>query len=448
MKRWPLRWKIALYAAVLGVFSTLAGAVTTWLIMHYWEVARFDRRLNTDAQELFRDIHNFAGGGAGQGNMFGDNLVPLALRNRLIEVRGADGDLLYHSPMLLTSVNDDGNEAIHTRTLAGERVRMGTFRENGLTAYVGADAREVDQIGGDILLGMLGAIPTVLIVVVLGGRWIARQALAPIDAIRQAAGEISVEHLDQRLPVPAASDEIAGLIGVLNSMLDRLQRSFEQSMRFSAEASHQLKTPLSVMRADIEALLTDPNTPGEQQERVEQLLHQTHQLTSIAEKLLLLARADAGRLELQRKPFNLSDLLDGVCDDARALADPHRLTVEAKMPPQILMEGDRPSVALILQNLVENAVKYNRPDGFICIEAEPTNGQVKVIVRNTGEPIPPDRIPHIFERFYRARIDGRIPGPGLGLSLASELTKAHGGSLDLVRSDSQWTEFRLLLKRM
>jgi signal transduction histidine kinase len=325
---------------------------------------------------------------------------------------------------------------------------MGTFHENGLTAYIGAAAREVNQIGRDIIFGMLGAIPTVLIVVVLGGRWIARQALAPVDAIRQAAAGISVENLDQRLPVPAASDEIAGLIGVLNSMLDRLQRSFEQSVRFSAEASHQLKTPLSVMRADIEALLTDPNTPHEQQERAEELLHQTHQLTSISEKLLLLARADAGRLELQRKPFNLSDLLDGVCDDARALAEPHRLTVEAKMPPQIEMEGDRRSVALILQNLVENAVKYNRPDGFICIEAEATNGQVRVTVRNTGEPIPPDRVPHIFERFYRARVDGRIPGPGLGLSLACELTKAHGGSLELVRSDTEWTEFQLLLKRV
>jgi signal transduction histidine kinase len=231
-------------------------------------------------------------------------------------------------------------------------------------------------------------------------------------------------------------------------MLDRLQRSFEQSMRFSAEASHQLKTPLSVMRADIEALLTDPNTPREQQERAEELLHQTHQLTSIAEKLLLLARADAGRLELQRKPFDLSELLDGVCDDARALAEPNGLTVDAKLPPEILMEGDRRSVALILQNLIENAVKYNRPEGVICIEAEATNGQVRVTVRNTGEPIPPDRVPHIFERFYRARVDGRIPGPGLGLSLASELTKAHGGSLDLVRSDAEWTEFRLLLKRL
>ena len=120
---------------------------------------------------------------------------------------------------------------------------------------MGADARAVNQIGRDILLGMVGAIPTVLIVVILGGFWVARKAVRPVDAIRQAAAGISLQNLDKRFPVPAVDDEIAGLIDVLNAMLNRLQASFEQSVRFSAEASHQLKTPLAVLRADVEAML-------------------------------------------------------------------------------------------------------------------------------------------------------------------------------------------------
>ena len=161
----------------------------------------------------------------------------------------------------------------------------------------------------------------------------------------------------------------------------------------------------------------------------------------------LLARADAGRVDLHREEFDLSELLEGVCDDLRALAEPHSLTVEAALPPHLPVMADRRAVGLIIQNLVENAIKYNEPEGCICINARASNGQAEVTVKNNGEPIPPERAPHIFERFYRGRSDGRISGHGLGLSIASELTKAHGGELELARSDSEWTEFRLRLPR-
>jgi signal transduction histidine kinase len=345
MKRWPLRWKLALYAATLAVIATIAGAVTTWIVI-----------LSTDAE-----------------------------------------------------------------------------------------MRHVSRIEWDILLGMLGAIPTVLIVIAIGGRWVAKQALAPVEAITQAASRVSVHNLDQRLPVPQTADEIAELVRVLNATLDRLQRSFEQSVRFSAEASHHLKTPISVLRAGIEEILTDPETPAKQQTRADALLHQIHQLTSVAENLLLLARADAGRLELHREQFDLSEVLRGICEDASAMAEAEGLEVEAKLPPELPVAGDRRAISLIVQNLLENAIKYNEPEGCICIYAEAIDGEAEVIVKNNGEPIPPERTPHIFERFYRGRTDARIPGQGLGLAVASELAKAHGGGLDLVGSDREWTEFRLLL---
>ena len=345
MKRWPLRWKLALYAATLAVIATIAGALTTWSII-----------LATDAE-----------------------------------------------------------------------------------------MRHVNRIGWDILLGMLGAIPTVLVVIAIGGRWVARQALGPVEKISQAASRITLQNLDQRLPVPPTSDEIAELVAVMNATLDRLQRSFEQSVRFSAEASHHLKTPISVLRVGIEEILTDPETPAKQQARAGALLHQVHQLTSIAENLLLLARADAGRLQLHREPFDLSEVLRGMCEDASAVAEAEGLEVEANLPPQLPVVGDRGAISLIVQNLLENAIKYNQPDGCICIYAKAINGAAEVIVKNNGEPIPPERAPHIFERFYRGRTDARIPGQGLGLAVACELAKAHSGELDLVRSDGEWTEFRVLL---
>jgi len=267
-----------------------------------------------------------------------------------------------------------------------------------------------------------------------------------VEKISQAAASrITVQNLDQRLPMPTASDEIAELIGVMNQTLDRLQRSFEQSVRFSAEASHHLKTPISVLRAGIEEILTDPDTPAKQQTRADALLHQVHQLTSIAENLLLLARADAGRLELHHQPFDLSEVLRGMWEDASVMAEAEGLEVETKLPPELPVVGDRRAISLIVQNLLENAIKYNQTDGCICIYARAVDGEAEVIVRNNGEPIAAERTPHIFERFYRGRSDARIPGQGLGLAVAGELAKAHQARLELVRSDHEWTEFRLLL---
>jgi signal transduction histidine kinase len=445
MKRWPLRWKLALYAATLAVVATIAGAATTWIIMRYWELRAFDQRLALDARELFRDVENFEGGGLANSRVFQEKFVPLALKDRFIEIRGAGGELIYRSPNVPATGMADGLEKLHTRKLDGHRVRMGTFRWDSLTLSVGADMKEINVIGWDIVLGMFGAIPTVLIVITIGGRWVAKQALAPVEKISQAASRISVHNLDQRLPVPPTADEIAELIAVMNGTLDRLQRSFEQSVRFSAEASHHLKTPISVLRAGIEEILTDPDTPAKQQTRADALLHQVHQLTSIAENLLTLARADAGRLDLDCERFDLSEVLRGMCEDASVMAEGEGLEVEAKLPDQLPVVADRRAISLIVQNLLENAIKYNEPDGCVCIYAQAFGGTAEVSVKNNGEPIPPERAPHIFERFYRGRTDARISGQGLGLSIACELAKAHGGRLELVRSDSEWTEFKLTL---
>ena len=444
MKRWPLRWKLAFYAAALAVVATLAGAATTWSVMRYSEIAAFDRRLATQADELFRDMENFEGGFANNRRAIKEIFVPLALRGRMIEIHGPDDELLYLSPNLRQPMLADGIDKFHTRKINGRSVRVGAFHKGGLRLHVGADMSEINQIARDIVLGMFAAIPTVLMVIVVGGRWVARQALAPVEAIRQAAAGITVQNLDQRLPVPPANDEIAGLIAVLNATFDRLQRSFEQSVRFSADASHQLKTPISVLRAGIEEILTDPESPPKQQARAEELLHQTHQLTSVAENLLLLARADAGRLELRCKEFDLREVLDGVLDDVSAVAEPRNITLEADVPEHLPLVADRWSVAVIAENLVGNAVK-NVPGGRIRVVARLVNGNVEVTVANKGAPIPHEQAPHIFERFFRARGDGRASGHGLGLSIAHALTKAQGGELELVRSDEEWTEFRLRL---
>lgn len=445
MRKWPLRWKVALYSALLAIVATIAGAIITWTVMRYKEIAAFDRRLTLDAHEFFRDVANFNGSSANNWRIIKYDFVPLALRNRLVEVSDAQGHALYLSPGLTESLSDDGIKEFHTRMIGGRSIRMGEFSEHGLTLRVGADLKEINQIGRDILFAMFAAIPVVLLVVVTGGRWVASRALAPVEEIRKAAAQITAQRLDRRLPVPPTGDEIAGLIEVLNTAFERLERSFQQTVRFSADASHHLKTPIAVLRAGVEEILADPECSANTQTTAEGLLHRIHQLNSVADNLLLLARADAGRLELHKSAFDLGELLEGVLDDARALAEPLDLTVEAEVPEHLPLTADRVFVGMIAQNLLENAIKYNARGGRIRVAARAVNGSVELTVGNTGEGIPKDRASHLFERFYRARGDERVAGSGLGLSTARELARAHGGEVSLLRSDATWTELSVRL---
>ena len=446
MRDWPLRWKVALYSASLALAATLGGAITTWFVLRHAEIAAFDRRLTTDAQEFFRDVEHFEKGG--KNNLFKEIFVPLSLRNHLVEVTDTSGTVLYRSPRLRQPFPRDGIKKFHNHKIDGQNIRLAEFSESGLTLRAGDDLKEINQTGHDILLAMLGAIPTVLLVTLIGSAWVASKAIAPVEEIRQAAKRITAQRLDQRLPVPPSKDEIAGLIEVLNATFERLQRSFEQSVRFSADASHHLKTPIAVLRAGVEEIVADVQCSESTQERAEGLLHRIHHLSSVVDNLLLLSRADAGRLELLKAEFNLSEVLEGVLDDALALAEPLDLKVEADVPKHLPLKADRTFVAMIAQNLVENAVKYNTPGGRIRVEARAVNGAVEMTIGNTGQGIPKDRTGQLFERFYRVRGGERVPGHGLGLSTARELARAHGGDVELVRSDGSWTEMRVRLPKV
>jgi signal transduction histidine kinase len=445
MRNWPLRWKVAIYSASLAVAATIGGAVTTWFVLHDAEIAAFDRRLTTDAQEFFRDVEHFEGGLTNNRQVFKEIFLPLSLRKHLVEVSDANGTVLYLSPRLRQPFPRDGIKEFHNHNIEGKNIRLAEFSENGLTLRAGDDLKAINQIGRDILLAMLGAIPTVLLVTLVGSAWVASKAIAPVEEIRQAAKTITAQRLDQRLPVPPTKDEIAGLIEVLNATFERLQRSFEQSVRFSADASHHLKTPIAVLRAGIEEVVADVDCSESTQARAEALLHRIHHLSSVVDNLLLLSRADAGRLDLSKAEFDLGEVLEGVLDDALTLAEPFDLRVEADVPKHLLLTADRTFVAMIAQNLVENAVKYNTPGGRIRVQARAVNGAVEMTIGNTGDGIPTDRTSQLFERFYRVRGDERVPGHGLGLSTARELARAHGGDVELVRSDGNWTEMRARL---
>ena len=251
--------------------------------------------------------------------------------------------------------------------------------------------------------------------------------------------------------IGAGAALLLGAFGASNLLARRLSKPVEilaeeseRSARFSADASHQLKTPVAVLRAGLEELLSHQHFTAEECTEISALIHQTYRLSSLIGDLLLLSRMDAGRLNIELKEVDLRLLLETCLDDLSALPDSAAVGIEVDLGADLAILGDKGYAAIILQNLLENARKYNRPGGRIRVAARKVDaGAVVVSIGNTGPAIPLEAQAHIFERFHRARIGEDVPGYGLGLNLARELARLHQGGLRLVTSAGDWTEFEV-----
>ena len=312
-------------------------------------------------------------------------------------------------------------------------------------------ATNLDELDADLrhLRGRyLAALPLILLVVGAGAWWLASRALRPVTSLTRAAEGITAQGLDQRIAAPAHDREVQRLVTVFNAMLDRLETSFHQARRFSADASHELKTPLALLQAELEQALHTAPAGAPQQQVYSSLLDEIHHLKAILEKLLLLSLADSGRLALDRAPTDLSALLANIVEDSSALA-PH-LQFDAVVPPHVTVSADAILLEQALQNLATNALKYNHPDGRVRLTLTTTATHALVTIANTGAGISADDRPRIFERFFRgdpARCRDRAHGVGLGLSLSREILRAHDGELSLAEPATDaaaaiaWTEF-------
>jgi signal transduction histidine kinase len=220
----------------------------------------------------------------------------------------------------------------------------------------------------------------------------------------------------------------------------------KRSTKYSADASHQLKTPVTVLRAGLEGLMTREDFKPEVYEELSALLHQTHRLTGVIEDLLLLSRLDAGHLRIDAKPVNLSELVDQWLDDLGALGDGREIKIDREIPSELYVAGEKRYTSLIVQNLLENAHKYNRPGGWIRARASRENEDVVLAISNSGPSIPAAAQQHLFKRFHRDASSSAVSGHGLGLNLARELARLHGGDLRLVRSENDSTEFEVRLR--
>jgi len=277
----------------------------------------------------------------------------------------------------------------------------------------------------------LGIVPVVLLLLAGGGWLIAQRALKPVALITRTAEGITHRALNQRVPVVTADRELSRLADVINDMLDRLEKSFGQALRFSADAAHELQTPLTILQGELDNAVQNAPVGSEEQQRYGSLLEEVQHLKAIVQKLLILARADAGRLELKLEPVNISALMESAAEDAGAMAG--HLRIDKKIAPDIWAKADADMLAQAVRNLTTNAVKYNIENGFIGFELSVRDKKVIFTISNSGKAIPAGDRNRIFSRFFR--IDPSrsktVSGSGLGLSLALEIVHAHGGELIL-----------------
>jgi heavy metal sensor kinase len=304
---------------------------------------------------------------------------------------------------------------------------------------------------GELIFDLTSAYAAALLVAVLaaalGVWWITRKALQPLLEVAAAAEQIDAKALSQRLPEPRTQDEVGRLVRILNHSFDRLERSFEQATRFSSDASHELKTPLTIMRGEIEAALKEEVDSPRIQSLLDSLLAETQRLCDIVEKLLLLSRADAGTLTLTKEILDFSAICHELVEDAEILARPRHITTEFEISPHVEVLADESYLRRVLLNLLDNAIKYNVQGGSLSISLSKSDALAVLRIANMGPGIPKQHETRVFERFYRAdpSRSSDTSGSGLGLSICREIVAAHGGQMWLDQSGSGWTAFIVTL---
>jgi heavy metal sensor kinase len=328
---------------------------------------------------------------------------------------------------------------------------VGSAVPAGGVVLVGARPESVELGLRPLLSTFLLTLPFGILAAYLMGWWLAFRALEPVDRITTEVREITDgQTLHRRLPVPLLKDEVGRLADTLNQMLHRLERSFSALRRFTADASHELKTPLTVLRAGVERAITTPRMPQETLEALEETLQEINRMTELVDTLLTLARADEGTAPLHREPVDLKKLVEETGETGELLAEDAGVTMNVTAPgAPVVVDVDASRIRQLVLNLLTNAVKYTPSGGRVTLWLELENGRVKLGVSDSGIGIAPGDLPHVFDRFWRAdtartRTSER-PGVGLGLAISKWIAEAHGGTIDVQSRPGRGTTFTVTL---
>ena len=348
----------------------------------------------------------------------------------------------------------EGSTVIHRTAgwpIAGAtQFRQATLDDSTHRIVAARDERPVRRTLWTLAAIMATAVPCAVGLAIVGGYLLAGRVLAPVGAMADTARRITAESLDARLPVANSADEFGRLASVFNETLSRLDAAFEQLRRFTADASHELRTPLTAIRSVGEVALQRSLSADGYRDVIGSMLEEVDRLARLVENLLLLTRAEAGRIPLTRATVDLRELVAGVSDGLRVLAEEKNQELIVELSGPVTVHCDATVLRQGITNLLHNAIKFTPPKGRIRVAATATaSGDAAIEVQDSGPGIPAADQQRVFERFYRvdrAR-SSDTGGTGLGLAIARWAVEASGGRIELESVAGQGTLFRVVLPR-
>ena len=462
MKPWSIRARLtAWFAAVLGFVLVVLAAATWWVLsdsLHdtidqalAGRVTAISRFLNAPGtsqsfEELREDLREY---------------VALDPGWNLIRIRDALGVQMYRSDAfdadavsVIPAAALPSSGAYRDLVMRGQPVRMLTARVEVAGAPYSVEVAwpvgELQEAVNEFRWTALFIIPCGIIAAALGGYWISRRALAPVDHIARTARAITAQQLGRRLDVPATGDELQRLSETLNDMLARLETAFAETTRFTADASHELRTPVALIRTTAEVALRRPRSAGEYRQALEGILQESERTSALVQDLLTLTRADArvdgwspSRVDLRALVSELREKFGAMCED-------RGLTLRLDVPEQpVFVDGEPAALGRLVVILADNAVKYTPAPGEVRVTLRNPDGSAEFEIADTGIGISAEDLPRVFERFYRAdKARSRdAGGAGLGLSIAKWIVDRHGGRITIESEIGKGCRVRVQMPR-
>jgi heavy metal sensor kinase len=311
---------------------------------------------------------------------------------------------------------------------------------------VGTSMEDFDETMRKLLIVMVIGIPTSIGVTIIGGYFLAKKALRPVDRLRKAALKITLSNLGEKIDIGGRRDELGRLAQTFNEMISRLRESFQRINQFSIDVSHELKTPLTILKGETEVALRKERDVEGYKRILESNLEEVDRMADIIDDLLLLSKAEAKEVQLNLAVVSMRDLVADVCVNMKIFADNKGIELMVKNLEDVRIRADESKIRRMLLNIVENGIKYTPPGGKVEISSFANNGYVQIDVKDNGVGIPDGDIKFIFDRFYRGdKSRKRESGSGLGLSISKWIAEMHKGSIDVISQPSEGSLFSIKL---
>ena len=451
MKSLSIQLRLTLwYGCVLA--ATLVGCgIAVYLILGYSLMQEIDKNLDRQYDAIADRLE--------EGHDLGELLEHDHHSSSVLRLTGADGKVLFESEVLRSfpaplppDSHQSSTHVLHDVSHPEHgpfRFMSGTAqgKEESWLVQVGMSLADYHHELAEFRMVLLMILPVGLLAAVGGGYWLAGRALAPVHRITSTARTISAKSLSQRVAVANPNDELGQLAETINGMIGRLEQAFDSMRQFTADASHELLTPLTAMRTEVEVALRAERPPEQYRRVLASVLEEVERMSKLADSLLLLSREDAKVVQTPKELIRLDALVQEVAGHMEAVAGDSGIRMTVQEFPAMTVQGDPDGLRQVFFNLLDNAVKYTSQGGTVALRGLVEDNQIVIEVADTGIGIPPESLPRVFDRFYRVdkSRSRELGGTGLGLSISKALVERHQGRIEVRSAVGQGSTFRVVL---